>query len=656
MAEERVIEIYRFADLTLDVARHRVTRGDDEIALPGLSFDLLLALVRHAPRLLSTDELMTLVWTGRVVNAETVVKRVEFVRQALGDDVAAPRYIAAVRGRGYRLLPDVTTAPLSRPEPLVPELAPTTPFATTPDAPVDSPPSMRRRTIGVVLSMFTIAAVAIAGLAIWRASLEPAEQSLPAVEASAHTPSIAVLPFLNLSDDPANVWFSDGISEELLGALAKLPNLRVTSRTSAFSFRDSQLPLKDIARTLNVDHILEGSVRKAGERIRVTAQLIDVRTDSHLWAENYDRRLEDVFAIQQEIADHIVDALQVRLAERVASRAAPTTNVEAYQLYLQGVQVWNLRGEPNIRQAIRLLTHATELDPNFARAYAALAIAYASGPFWFHEPEGDLLARAQRAAQRAADLDSTLAHPHCVFAVVAAVDRDWYAAERHYRHALELDPNDTIAQFWLSEMYSVAGRTAPALELILASVERDPISMAILHDVANLYLRDHQFEQACPYVERGMRVGTNLHTYLQAAQCHEYRGDMNALRQALIDADRVFGYERPIHQLAHRARTNPAERQAALDAIAFEAGRNRWVPTETYRAVRDYDTMFDVMETAWRRGNYGPLRTLWDIEARELRSHPRFRQLVEEIGLVEFWRKSGWPEVCRPDGDSFACD
>src|SRR5690606_18274178 len=155
----------------------------------------------------------------------------------------------------------------------------------------------------------TMAAVAIAGLVVWRASVDSAERSAPTSETSSAElmPSIAVLPFLNLSDDPANVWFSDGISEELLGALARLPNLRVASRTSAFSFRGSQLPLKEIARTLNVDHILEGSVRKAGDRIRVTAQLIDVRTDSHLWAENYDRRLEDVFAIQQEIADHIVD-------------------------------------------------------------------------------------------------------------------------------------------------------------------------------------------------------------------------------------------------------------------------------------------------------------------------------------------------------------
>ncbi|HET9472362.1 MAG TPA: winged helix-turn-helix domain-containing protein, partial [Steroidobacteraceae bacterium] len=256
---------FRLVDLTIDSATRQVWRDGVEILLPGLSFDLLVALARAGPRVVSTDELMTLVWPGRVVNAETVAKRVELVREALGDDSQEPRYLAGVRGHGYRLLQ--------------------APQAAVPAAIVEGPaaPDNRRWPAWASVTMGVIVLASVT--AWWRFDRTTDATVATRTRTPTPIPSVAVLPFTNMSEDAANVYFSDGISEELLGILSKLPGVRIASRTSAFSFRNSQQPLPEIARALNVDHIVEGSVRKAGNRIRVTAQLIEVRTDSHLWAE-----------------------------------------------------------------------------------------------------------------------------------------------------------------------------------------------------------------------------------------------------------------------------------------------------------------------------------------------------------------------------------
>lgn len=637
-------EVFRFADLTVDVATRRVFRGDAEIPLPGLSFDLLIGLLRNAPRVLSADELMTLVWRGRVVNQETVAKRVELLRDALGDDVDTPRYIAVVRGRGYRLLPEVQAAGSRQ----------AGPADNTTGTAVEPAPASPRRWGRIAFPILAVVGVA---LALWLSLHRDSTDApvAPPPPSNAEVASVAVLPFLNLSEDPANAWFADGMSEELLGTLARLPGLRVASRTSSFLYREKSVPLGDIARALNVDHVVEGSVRKVGDRVRITAQLIDARTDSHLWTQNYDRNLEDVFAIQQEIADHIADALKIRLVRRDEDTRPPTENVEAYQLYLQGVQVWNVRGERNIRHAIQLLTNAVELDPDFARAHAALGIALTSGPFWFDKPEPDLLERAVKAAERAQALDPTLPHPHCVFGVAAVIARDWGGAVAHFRRALQLSPNDSLAQYWMAELYSVAGRNADSLQLVLTSLERDPMSVAILHDAAELYMRQGRFDLACPFVDRGLRIGTNVHMFLQAVQCAEQTGDEQAVRDAVSAAERAFGFERPVFRLVREARADPAKKAAAMDAITREDKRGRWTPVTAHRELGNHDMVFDTIEWTWRQGNYGTMRVLWDADARELRAHPRFRRFVEDVGLVGFWRKSGWPEVCQPDGDSFTC-
>jgi len=636
MPDTPLPERFRLVDLTIDSATRQVWRDGVEIPLPGLSFDLLVALARAGTRVVSTDELMELVWPGRVVNAETVAKRVELVREALGDDSQEPRYLAGVRGHGYRLLH--------------------APQAAVDDAIVEEPAVVAPANPGTRPWLWVTMGVIVLGAvtAWWRfdrttvATIEP--------QSPTSIPSVAVLPFTNMSEDAANAFFSDGISEELLGTLSKLPGVRVASRTSAFSFRNSQQSLPEIARALNVDHIVEGSVRKAGNRIRVTAQLIEVRSDSHLWAESYDRELENVFAIQQEIAENIAAALKLRLG-KTAARPAPTPReLEAYQLYLRGLQIWQLRGEQNIRQSIGLLTRAIDLDPKLAQAYATLASAYALIPHYYQSPDPRAPELAEQAAARAIELDPTLSQPHAVRGVLAMQRMDWENAQANYRRAIALNPNDGTPRYWLGESLSVTGRTREALAAMLEAVELDPISPPLMHDIAVLYLREGDDARGCPYARRAAEISDRTFAMLELAGCYERAGNVPEMLRAEADAERIRGLDEPVLGLVREAVQDPAKKPAALRALAA-ADREHANMSLEYRQLGEFDAAFDRIEgPMFKLGDYNFLRDLWGKDARALRAQPRFRVVVERLKLVDYWRKSGWADVCRPKGDSFECD
>jgi TolB-like protein/DNA-binding winged helix-turn-helix (wHTH) protein len=632
---------FRLVDLTVDAATRQVWRDGVEIPLPGLSFDLLVALARAGTRVVSTDEIMERVWPGRVVNAETVAKRVELVRQALGDDSQEPRYLAGVRGHGYRLL-HAPQAVVPAPVVEVPDVAP-----AILSRPARTWPPWLWATMGVI-----VLGAVTAGWLFDRSADATVESHPPT-----SVPSIAVLPFANMSEDAANIYFSDGISEELLGTLSKLPGVRVASRTSAFSFRNSQQPLPEIARALNVDHIVEGSVRKAGNRIRVTAQLIEVRSDSHLWAESYDRDLEDVFAIQQEIAENIAAAFKLRLGTTAVRAALTPREIEAYQLYLRGLQVWQLRGEENIRQSIGLLTRAIDLDPDLAQAHATLASAYALIPHYYQSPDPRAPALAERAAARAIELDPTLSQPHAVRGVLAMQRMDWESAQANYQRAIALNPNDGTPRYWLGELLSVTGRTRDSLAVMLEAAELDPISPPLTHDIAELYLREGDDARGCPYAIRTSEIGASGYVMLALARCHERASDIPEMLRAEAEAERRLELDEPVFGLVREALQDPAKKPAALRALAAAEARRQVYLVIEYRSLGEFDAAFDRIEQPmFTRGDYNSLRDLWGKDARALRAQPRFRVVVERLRLVDYWRKSGWADVCRPKGDLFECD
>jgi TolB-like protein/class 3 adenylate cyclase/Tfp pilus assembly protein PilF len=318
--------------------------------------------------------------------------------------------------------------------------------------------------------------------------------------ASGATPaqrSIAVLPFANLSRDPADEYFSDGVTEEILTSLARIEGLKVISRTSVMRYKGTSAGVREIARELGVASILEGSVRHAGARVRITAQLIDATTDAHLWAERYDRDLEDIFAIQTDVAERIVEALKVKLSPGEKARlAAAPTSLPGYQEYLRGLWFLNRRTPEDLRRAIDHFEHAIASDPGYAPAHAGVASACVLQLHWGREAGAVDPARAVAEAERALKLDPDCAEACAARGMIRIYRRDWSGAEESFRCALECNPGDATARQWYAHFLAAMGRFDEAFEQISQARELDPLSLVVITEAGNVHFMARRFDVA----------------------------------------------------------------------------------------------------------------------------------------------------------------
>jgi TolB-like protein/Tfp pilus assembly protein PilF len=326
----------------------------------------------------------------------------------------------------------------------------------------------------------------------------PIPQSTPSVLPTANVVpenSIAVLPFTNLGGEPDNEYFSDGLAEEILNALGQVEALRVSARSSAFSFRGKTTDIAAIAGKLRVANVLEGSVRRAGQRIRVTIQLVDARTGFQVWSERYDRQMEDIFELQDDIARAITERLKVSLG---AGASRSTSNLHAYEFYLKGRYYWAQRPQ-GISKAIEYFEGAIEKDPNYARARAGLADCYATLGSWENGTMRPIeaMAKAKEAASKALELDNRLAEAHTTLAYrTTHHDWDWACAEAQFKHAFELNPNYAVCHHWYSHYLTAVGRTEESLKASQRCLELDPLDLVINVHMAWHYQFAHQYEQA----------------------------------------------------------------------------------------------------------------------------------------------------------------
>lgn len=468
--------------------------------------------------------------------------------------------------------------------------------------------------------------------------------------------SVAVLPFVNMSSDPDNEFFSDGISEELLNVLAKMAGLRVPSRTSSFAFKDKEMDVAEIGQALDVDYVLEGSVRKSGNRVRVTAQLIDLRNDSHIWSETYDRELLDIFAVQDEIARGIAEALEMQLGlgegERLVTQA--TGNIAAYELYLRAGQLWQLRRREAVLNAQALLLRAIDLDPDFALSWARLSAVYIVTSSWSEVEIKEITNRAEMAARQALQLDESLAQPRAVLANILAGQQRYLESEQLFLEAIRLEPSDATTHLWYAILLNGLGRQHDAsLEYNLA-VTLDPLAPVGLSWLAAMDIQSGNYSSALDKAQRSVELGYqygNILAYQALARMDEFdRAEVKlrlGLKHESIDPKFI--------DVLMAARRSKARSETAIKAVATNLSLLDQV--YTFSDIRAYSELFEKFDDLHGTPLYLSLPVLWDTSSTELRSQPGFKTLVKEQGMLDYWLASQhWPDLCQPVGDSIECD
>jgi serine/threonine protein kinase/Flp pilus assembly protein TadD len=455
--------------------------------------------------------------------------------------------------------------------------------------------------------------------------------------------SVAVLPFVNLSADKEQEYFCDGIAEEIINALTHVEGLRIVARTSAFAFKGKSEDVREIGRRLDVKAVLEGSVRKAGNRLRITVQLVDVADGYHIWSERYDREMEDVFAIQDEISLAVVEKLKVRLLgeEKAAIVKRSTENLEAYSLYLKGRYHWNKRALDGVRKSIELFEQAIEKDPNYALAYAGLADGYNILGGFGVSPPSDCFPKADAAALKALGLDSALAEAHTSLAYVYANYKwNWAGAEREYRRAIELNPGYATARQWYALYLSAMGRHDEAFEQVKLALELDPLSLIINLARARVLDYARRYEEAIEQCHRVLEMDQNFaaaHYSLGSVylRLKRYKEGMNELRwgSELFAGNPMFA---GILGYTYALMGKRAEALKILDDLK-NMSRKQYVPAfmiaSVYIGLDDKDQAFEWLEKAFQERD--PDLILLKVEPLYdgLRSDPPFVALLKKMEL-----------------------
>ena len=480
------------------------------------------------------------------------------------------------------------------------------------------------------------------------AAVEPAEAPQP-VDSQSQDRSIAVLPFADLSQDQDQQYFTDGLSEELLNLLVRVDELRVASRTSSFAFRGSSLGIPEISKALNVGHILEGSVRKDGDRIRISAQLIEAGTDTHLWSENFDRELTDIFAIQDEIANAIVNALTGELGvggDRAITVEAATENLDAYEMYLTARELFINREQ--LPESIRLFRQAVELDPGFARAWAGLGAVEGVANEWIFGDGIDHDPLAKVAAEKALSLNPDLSMPLAVLGLIA---NDYSDSLDYLSAAIEKDPKNTSAWLWLGLHQMVAGFIDESMASLQQCLAIDPGYQNCRQHLARAYLFKGDVETALKLCNETLEH--LLHSTDDAFVSTYVRNGQRYLALHIADA-RLGSAGAPVIEWIRAIENPDADNSSGLARLKdwerqTSSGEKLMSISPMFLSFRAYDELAENPELA----SYA----LWHPDGDEFRTTPQFESIIRQQGIFEYWVSHGFPPQCKPMGDyDFECD
>ena len=481
---------FAFGSFSLDPDRRLLLRNGEAVALAPKVLETLVVLVENRDRALSKDELLDQVWGGASVEEGGLTRNVSILRKTLGEKPDDHRFILTVPGHGYRFVAAVTEIKVNGPPPAGEQQAP-----VLQNGRAGSPRAWRW------LALAGLAVLAVGGILY---TVRPvATTARPAIT------SLAVLPLNNLSGDPTQDYFADGMTEALIGNLAPISALRVVSRTSVMRFKGTRTSLPEIARELKVDAVVEGSVQRTRDRVRISVQLIHAPTDTHLWAREYERELTDTLKLQGEVARAVADEIRIQVTaeERARMASAGTVDPTAHQEYLLGQHyLWKLT-EEDLARAVEHFERAIRLDAGYAAAYAGLSHAWWWRGLWGAKTFKEIESPSRAAARTALTLDPRLAEAHVSMGRLRfGHDWDWTGAERDFRRALDIDPNNLDAHFFSAMLFMALGRFSEAIAHIERAEQLDPLSSTVHSAFGRVLYRARQFDQAIPHLNQAIAL------------------------------------------------------------------------------------------------------------------------------------------------------
>ena len=655
---------YLLGDLVLEPTARHLSKGGVPVHLTRKPFQVLLYLVEHHDRLVTRRELLDHFWEGHDVYDETLTKCVGAIRKALDDQTERPRFIETHWSEGYRFVcqveeqlipPETTVVEIEKTQGVMPVVAEEGNHnallagqENLPLPPVARPLSLRlpKRFSRVVSLAIVCGFIALIVGALYFYRQRAGSSAHPALPIR----SIAVLPLKNLTNDPTNEYFSDGMTDSLITALSKVDGLKVISRGSVFRFKGQEVDPREVGKQLGVAAVLEGSVRKDGESVRVDVRLVSAEDGRVLWtSEMYNRALQDIFRLQDEIARNTVAGLKVKLSGEGEARLARryTDNVEAYQLYLNGRYHWNKRNGEGFGKAIVYFQQAIDIDPNYALAYAGLADSYILKRIFALLQPGETLqqmeAKAKAAAEKALEIDETLAEAHTSLGMIKTkTGNDQADIEREYERAIEINPNYATAHHWYALHLSDMGRFDEAIAEIKRALEIDPLSLVINSDVGIVFSSARQYDRAIEQFKKAMEMDPNYpDAHAMLGWTYVCKGMYPEGIAEFEKARTLFGS--PTSQLdgliyAYGMSGNRSEALKVLDKLKrLNKQHHTQIPWENWLLIHmglgEHDKAFEVLEKAYQEGLN--VKRLLDMPYLDpLRSDPRFQDLHRRVGLA----------------------
>ena len=628
----------RFGVFEVDLRAGELTRRGRRIRLQEQPFQVLAMLLERPGEVVTREELREKIWGQTVVDFDHGLnKAINKIREALGDSAENPRFVETVARRGYRFLADVApidTGSGRQPGPLPEGVVPPADSHRVELADSGMPAKEAYRPHAWKLLGFGFALVFAASLSWY---LYSQSQSPTKIR------SLAVLPLESLSGDASQDYFTDGMTDQLITNLGQINALRVISRTSAMAYKRVHKPLAEIARELNVEAVVEGTVLRSGERVRITAQLIQVPNEKHLWAQSYEGDLQDTLALQNSVARAIAEQIQVTLnpQEEAALKKSNPVNAEAYEAYLRGRYFWNKRTRDGLVRATDYFRHAIDADPDYARAHSGLADSYALSGDWEYgvlSPQ-DAFPKGKAAATKALALDDNLSEAHTSLAFIQDLyDWDWASAEKEYKRALALNPGYATARHWYAWHLIVMGRNDAGIAELKKAESLDPLSLIISADLADALCIAHRYDESVQQSQKTIEMDPHFavaHYQLGQAleQKHRYDEAIAEFRRAIELSGGNTTFE---SNLANAYAVSGRNEEAMKIVKDLESRQSQGSPTDAsialvYVGLGDKDRAMIWLNKAYQ-ARFNPsilTRPVFD----PLRSDPRFQDLLHRIGL-----------------------